>query len=151
MAQRKQIWLVSMRMWVPSLVSLSGLRVWCCRKLHPRSRVQLRSGVAVAMRKAGSCSSSLTPSSGTSIYWGCGPKKKKYAPTLVMIVTENVWQQARAELTDPLVSGKGDFNRRKFSWTIEGKNIVLYIWAQRLKLLSKYSYPSTLEVMLKIE
>ena len=90
--------------------SIPGLAQWVKGLV-----LQLRSGVAVAMRKAGSCSSSLTPSSGTSIYWGCGPKKKKYAPTLVMIVTENVWQQARAELTDPLISGKGEFNRRKFS------------------------------------
>ena len=30
MAQRKQTWLVSMRMWVRSLASFSRLRIWCC-------------------------------------------------------------------------------------------------------------------------
>ena len=28
--------LVSMRMWVQSLASLSGLRIWCCHKLRCR-------------------------------------------------------------------------------------------------------------------
>ena len=41
-------------------------------------RTRLRSGVAVAVVQAGSCSSSnLTPSLGTSICCGCSPKKKK--------------------------------------------------------------------------
>ena len=35
------------------------------------------SGVAVAVAVAGSCSSDWTPSLGTSICYGCGPKKKK--------------------------------------------------------------------------
>ena len=39
--------------------------------------MQLRSGVAVAVLKAGSCSSKLTPSLGTSICCGCHPKKAK--------------------------------------------------------------------------
>jgi len=37
--------------------------------------MQLGSGVAVAVAQAGSCSSDLTPSLGTSICHGCGPKK----------------------------------------------------------------------------
>ena len=37
--------------------------------------MELRSRVAVAV--AGSCSSNLTPSLGTSICHGCGPKKSK--------------------------------------------------------------------------
>ena len=44
-------------MWVPSLASLSGLRIWHCRGLWCRSQTQLRSGVAVALVQAGSCSS----------------------------------------------------------------------------------------------
>ena len=37
MAQRKRIRLGTMRLRVPSLASLSGLRIWCCRELWSRS------------------------------------------------------------------------------------------------------------------
>ena len=37
----------------------------------------LGSGVAVALAKAGGCSSNSTPSLGTYICCGCGPKKTK--------------------------------------------------------------------------
>ena len=40
-------------------------------------QTQLRSLVAVAVAKSGSCSSDSTPSLGTSICPGCSPKKKK--------------------------------------------------------------------------
>ena len=46
MAQRKQIQLGTMRLWVQSLASLSGLRIWCYRELWCRSWTRLRSGVA---------------------------------------------------------------------------------------------------------
>ena len=39
--------------------------------------MQLGSGIAVAVAKAGSCICDLTPSLGTSICNKCGPKKKK--------------------------------------------------------------------------
>ena len=39
--------------------------------------MQLRSGVAVTMAVASSCSSDLTPSLGTSICHRCSPKKTK--------------------------------------------------------------------------
>ena len=39
--------------------------------------MQLGSSGAVAVVLAGGCSSDLTPSLGTSICSGCGPKKKK--------------------------------------------------------------------------
>ena len=32
-AQKQQIWLVHMRIWVQSLASLSGLNIWCCCEL----------------------------------------------------------------------------------------------------------------------
>ena len=69
--------LVSIRMHVQSLASLSGLRIHCCPKLRCRSQTWLRSGVAMAVVWAGSCSSDSTPSLGTSICHGCGPKKEK--------------------------------------------------------------------------
>ena len=46
-----------MRIQVQSLASLSGLRIQYCHKLWYRSQMQLRSGVAVAVVWAGSCSS----------------------------------------------------------------------------------------------
>ena len=65
-----------MKMWVPSLVWLSGLRIWHCCELWCRSKIRLGSCVAVAVVYAGSYSSDLTPSLGTSIYHGCDPKKQ---------------------------------------------------------------------------
>ena len=78
-AQQKGIQLVSMRMQVPSLASLSRLRIQCCYELWCRSQMQLRSPVAVAVAVASSCSSDSTPGLGTSICCRCSPKivKKK--------------------------------------------------------------------------
>ena len=59
-AQGKWIWLVSMRMQVGSLASLSGLMIWYCYELWCRSQTHLGSGVAVAV--AGSYSSDSTSS-----------------------------------------------------------------------------------------
>ena len=70
-AKWKQIRLVSMRMRVRSLASLKCYELWC------RSQTQLESCIDVAVVQAGSCSSDLIPSLGTSIGFGCGPKKAK--------------------------------------------------------------------------
>ena len=59
------------------LALLSGLRIRRCHELWCRSQIWLRSGVAVAVVQAGSCSSNSTPSLGTSICCRCGPKKTK--------------------------------------------------------------------------
>ena len=48
-AQWKGIRIVSMRMWVQALASLSGLRIQCCHRLWCRSQMGLGSGVAVAV------------------------------------------------------------------------------------------------------
>ena len=48
-AQWKQIQLVSMRMWVQSLPSLSGSEIWRCHELWCRSQMWLGSGIAVAV------------------------------------------------------------------------------------------------------
>ena len=65
--------LVFMRMWVWSLALISGLRIWSCHELWCRLYTWLRSGLAMAVAKAGSCRSNLTPSLGTSI---CFHKKQ---------------------------------------------------------------------------
>ena len=65
-----------MRFQVQSLASLSGLRIQHCLELWCGLQMLLGSGVAVA----GSCSSSSTPSLGTSICCGCSPKKQKKKP-----------------------------------------------------------------------
>ena len=77
MAQQYQTQLAFMRMQVPSLASLSGLRIQRCRELWCRSRTRLGSGIAVAMVQAGSCSSNSIPSLGTSMYPGCSKKNPK--------------------------------------------------------------------------
>ena len=48
-AQRLRTWLVSMRMWVWSLASLSRLRIWHCYKRWHRLQKQLKSDVAVVV------------------------------------------------------------------------------------------------------
>ena len=48
-AQQKGIRLGTMRLWVQSLASVSGLRIWSSHELWYSSQMQLRSGVAVAM------------------------------------------------------------------------------------------------------
>ena len=53
MAQWKRIPLVSMRMWVPSLTLLSGLRIWHSCELWCSLQMWLRSYV-VAVAEAGS-------------------------------------------------------------------------------------------------
>ena len=63
-----------MRMQVPSLASLRGLRIWHCHELWYRMQTQLGSGIAVAV--ASSCSSNSTPHLGTSICHRCSPKRQ---------------------------------------------------------------------------
>ena len=77
MAQQTRIQLVSMRMWVRSLASLTGLGIYHCSDLWCRLQMRLRSGVAVTVVKASSCSSDSTPSLGTSICCGKKNQKKK--------------------------------------------------------------------------
>jgi len=66
-----------MRVWVQSLASLGGLRIGCCCEVWCRSKTRLGSGIAMAVEWAGSWSSNLTASLGTSMCCRCGPKKKK--------------------------------------------------------------------------
>ena len=69
-----------MRILVGSLAFLSGLRIWHCHELCCRSQTWLISCVSVGVVWAGGYSSDSTPSLGTSIYHGCGPKKTKKTP-----------------------------------------------------------------------
>ena len=62
---------------VPSLASLSGLRIWRCCELWYRLQTRLRTGVAVAVVYTDRCSSYSTPSPGTSICCECSPQKTK--------------------------------------------------------------------------
>ena len=47
--QWKRTRLLSKRKWVPSLASISRLRIWCCHELWCRSRMQLGSHIALAV------------------------------------------------------------------------------------------------------
>ena len=66
-----------MRLWIRSLASLSGLRIWTCCKQQYRSKMGLGSGITVVVVKASSYSSESTPSLGTYICHRCSPRKKK--------------------------------------------------------------------------
>ena len=70
--QQKQIRLVSM-MWPHAMGQGSSIAMSCC--VGRRRGFVPWTPVAVAM--AGSCTSDSTPSLGTSICHGCGPKKQK--------------------------------------------------------------------------
>ena len=85
MVQQKQIRLGTMRFWVGSLASLNGLRIWHGQELWCRSQTRPGSGIAVAVVKAGSCSSNWTPSLGTSICHGCDQKKKKKKKKIIYL------------------------------------------------------------------
>ena len=56
---------------------LSGVRIWHCCELCCRSQTQLGSWVAVAMARASSYSSDLTPRLGISICYRCGQNRLK--------------------------------------------------------------------------
>ena len=78
MAERVKNQSVSMRMQVQSLASFSGLRIQQCHKLWCASQMWLRSGMAVAVVQACSCSSDLTPSLRTMLQvHGLQKEKKK--------------------------------------------------------------------------
>ena len=49
MAQQKRTRRASMRTQIPSLASLSGLRIWRCRELRSRSQMRLRFCIVVAV------------------------------------------------------------------------------------------------------
>ena len=56
---------------------IPGLAHWVKDLVLHRSKMWFGSGVAVAVAKASSCSSNLTPNLGTSMCCRCGHKKKK--------------------------------------------------------------------------
>ena len=66
-----------MRLRVQSLALLSGLRIQRCRELWGKSQMRLGSHVDVALAQGSGYSSDLTPSLGTSISHGSGPRKGK--------------------------------------------------------------------------
>ena len=60
LARRKQMQLETMRLWVRSLDSLSGLRIQLCCELWCRLQTWLGACMAVAVVQVGSCSSNST-------------------------------------------------------------------------------------------
>ena len=66
-----------MRLRVRTLALLSGLRIQHCRELWCTSQTRLRSSVAMAVAQASGYSSDSTPSLGTSICRGSGPRNNK--------------------------------------------------------------------------
>ena len=69
MAQQKGILLVTMRMWVQSLASLSRSRIQRCGELWCRSQMRLRSCVAVAVCRPAAVARAWEPpyASGTAL------------------------------------------------------------------------------------
>ena len=78
--QRKWIRLVTMRLRVRSLALLTGLRIQVAMRYSVGRRGRHSSDpvlLSMAVVQAGGCSYNLTPSLGTSICCGFGPKKQK--------------------------------------------------------------------------
>ena len=104
-----------MRVW--SLALLSGLRIWCCYELRCSSQMWLKSGVAVAVVWAGSCSSDSNPRLGTSIRRGCGPKEKKNQSRIEKICATLLFNKRRIKFFLPT---HGAFTRITF-WFVTCK------------------------------
>ena len=73
----ERIWLISMRMQIRSLASLSGSGFRCCHELWCRLQTWLGFLILWLWCRPASCSSDSAPSLGTSICHGWGPEKKK--------------------------------------------------------------------------
>ena len=86
---------MSMRTWVRSLASLSGLRTHRCCELWCRSQTWPRFRVALVVAQAGSYSSGWTPSLGTSMCLGCGPEKTEKKKK---IITVTLWASVFSSL-----------------------------------------------------
>ena len=105
---------------VRSLASLSGLTIRHCRELWCRSQMWLGSHVAVAVVQAGSYSSSLTPSLGTSLWRGRSPKRPlpakkgfKTANRCTMLVWMNVKIYLIVSSFPVLFEGRGKNTQEK--------------------------------------
>ena len=77
MAQQVKDLTLSVRMRAPFLASLSGSRIRRCRELQCRLKMQVGSGISVAVAQVYSCSSHSSPSLGTSMCCRCGHRKKR--------------------------------------------------------------------------
>ena len=89
---------MSVRTLVQFLASLSGLGI----QQHG-SQMLLRSGIAVAVAQASSCSLESTPGLGTSIYHRFSPKKKRKKKKIGILnmklfrvsISEEKWAESR--------------------------------------------------------
>ena len=120
-----------MRMWVQSLVLISGLRIRHCHELWCRSKMQLGSSLAVAVAEAGSYSSNLTHSLGTSIHCGCSPKKTKKTK-------KNMWKcyKVFCEIYDCVISEIVGYSfQRKILALLTYFNTKLMVFFQILNML----------------
>ena len=109
-SEEMNLTIASMRTQVGPLASLSGLRIRHCCQLWCRSQTQLKSGVAVAVVQAGSCSSDSIPSLGTSMCRKWGPKKTKLKKKMEAATVLKC-------LSDPICSTgqKGSWNSLPFA------------------------------------
>ena len=92
-AQQKCIQLVSMRLWVQSLASLRGLRIWHRRELWCRSQTRIPVLLWLWCRLA----ADVTPRPGTSICLGCAPHPPKKERTVALTTLAPEWHLSLAQ------------------------------------------------------
>ena len=89
-AQQKRIQLGTTRLQVPSLASLSGLRIQHCRELWYRSQMSLGSDVAVSVVQASRYSSDWTPSTWEPPFAMGVPLKSKIIIIIIAIIIKKI-------------------------------------------------------------
>ena len=145
MAQQKRIQLVSVRIRVRSLASLSGSGICRCHELWCRLQKQLRSFVAVAVTV--SCSPDSTPSLGTSICYRSSPKKKKEKKKIDMTILCSCFQTTGSLLpakpsSNPLAPQRPTLT---FGFTLPSRALGHHPWSRHTLLSCHSEYPPILQ------
>ena len=90
-----------MSLQIQSMALLSGLRIQHCRELCCRSQTGLRSGIAVAVTLAGSCSSNLTAGLEPPYATGAAPERQNDKTKQNKKKEWNRWEPLVLEIPGP--------------------------------------------------
>ena len=105
-----------MSLLVQSLALLSGLRIRHCHELWCRLQMRLGSRAAVALAEAGSYSSDWTPSLGTSMCHGSGPRK---------------WQKDKKKKITRHENTRGQMQNTENDWKLRDQEPTTILYIER--------------------